>query len=195
LDPDGVDLFRCFTEDVHAFVEGFCEEEGIITVEPEDIITFKRVMILPEQVPEHGKTYINPEAIKTRDYRGQRWTLPYKAELQALTLERRLEVMREAIDAEVDHGQLQLDREESRKEREEVLSGVELATNGQKTEEEEEGTVPSAAIDAVVGAAETEAYRLLGRVEEYQGTKLTHGQRRSLQEEMYRRASIRLKDL
>jgi hypothetical protein len=100
LDPDGVDLFRVFTEDVHAFVEG---EISISSAAPEEIIVFKRVMLHPHQVPENKRTVFSREQLKEKNYRGQRWPLEWKAELQALTLVERLDAMRQAIEAELDH--------------------------------------------------------------------------------------------
>jgi len=108
FDPDGVDLFRCFTEDVHAFVEGFGEEP--------EIILFKRVMLLAHQIPEYGKTTFSHAELKEKNHRGQRWPYDFKAELQSLSLEDRLPIMREAIEAEVDHAQLEEDRRKSREE-------------------------------------------------------------------------------
>jgi hypothetical protein len=109
FDPDGMDLFRIFTEDVHAFVEGLDEDPG-------EVIAFKRVMLLPEQIAENKKTVFGRAQLKNKNYRGQRWPYDFKAELQALSLPDRLEIMREAIDREVDHDQLELDRSEGREE-------------------------------------------------------------------------------
>jgi hypothetical protein len=105
FDPDGVDLFRVFGEDVHAFVEGL--DSGVSAAE---VIAFKRVMLLPEQIDENKKTPIDPSKIKKRDHRGRRWAYSFKAELQALTLSERLVVMRQAIEREVDGAQLEEDR-------------------------------------------------------------------------------------
>lgn len=125
FDPDGVALFEVFREDVHAFIEGYEEDP--------DILTFKRVMLTPEQaeaIPEETRSPMNPEDLKEKNYRGRNWPLPYKVELQALNLEERLDVMREAIEAELDHAQLDRDRLASEDERHEVnetlegLSGV-----------------------------------------------------------------------
>ncbi len=109
FDPDGMDLFWIFTEDVHAFVEGFDEN-------PAKVIVFKRVMLLPEQIAENKKTVFSRAELKNKNYRGQRWPYDFKAELQALSLPDRLEIMREAIEAELDCGQLELDRSEGREE-------------------------------------------------------------------------------
>jgi hypothetical protein len=106
FDPDGVDLFRVFGEDVHAFAEDL----GAGDVGAPEVIAFKRVMLLPEQISENKKTPIDPSKIKKRDHRGRRWAYSFKAELQALTLSERLAVMREAIEREVDRAQLEEDR-------------------------------------------------------------------------------------
>jgi hypothetical protein len=105
FDPDGVDLFRVFGEDVHAFVENL--DSGVSGAA---VIAFKRVMLLPEQIAENKKTAIDPSTIKTKDHRGQRWAYSFKAELQALTLSERLVVMREAIEREVSRAQPEEDR-------------------------------------------------------------------------------------
>jgi hypothetical protein len=107
FDPDGVELFRVFGEDVHAFVEDL--GSGDVAGAPE-VIAFKRVMLLPEQISENKKTPIDPSKIKKRDHRGQQWAYRFKAELQALTLSERLAVMREAIEREVARAQLEKDR-------------------------------------------------------------------------------------
>jgi hypothetical protein len=52
FDPDGVELFRVFTEDVWAFVEADLGEE------PEEVITFKRVMLHADQVPDNKRRYL-----------------------------------------------------------------------------------------------------------------------------------------
>jgi hypothetical protein len=126
LDPDGVDLFRVFAEDVHAFVQGEVEDSVLVDGEtdPEDIITFKRVMLHPHQVPENKRTIYSHEQLKKKNYRGQRWPLDWKAELQALTLVERLDVMREAIEAELDHGQLEADRAVFEAERQEIRADL-----------------------------------------------------------------------
>jgi hypothetical protein len=116
FDPDGVDLFRVFGEDVHAFVEDL----GPGDVGAPEVIAFKRVMLLPEQIPENKKTAIDPSQINKRDHRGQRWAYSFKAELQALTLSERLAVMREAIEREVDLGQLEDDRRANEEEYKQV---------------------------------------------------------------------------
>jgi hypothetical protein len=115
FDPDGVDLFRVFGEDVHAFVEGL--DSGVGAAE---VIAFKRVMLLPGQITENKKTPIDPSKIKKRDHRGRRWAYSYKAELQALTLSERLVVMRAAIEREVDLGQLGEDRRANEEEYKQV---------------------------------------------------------------------------
>ena len=115
FDPDGVDLFRVFGEDVHAFVENL--DSG---VSAEGVIAFKRVMLLPEQIDENKKTTIDPSKIKKRDHRGQRWEYSFKAELQALTLSERLAVMREAIEREVNRAQLEEDRRANEEEYKQV---------------------------------------------------------------------------
>ena len=115
FDPDGVDLFRVFAEDVHAFVEDL--DSG---VSAEGVIAFKRVMLLPEQIDENKKTAIDPSKIKKRDHRGQRWVYSFKAELQALTLSERLAVMREAIEREVNRAQLEEDRRANEEEYKQV---------------------------------------------------------------------------
>jgi hypothetical protein len=120
FDPDGVELFEVFTEDVHAFIAGFGEDPSILT--------FKRVMLTPEQVeqlPPEKRSPIDPEEIKVKNYRGQKWPLPYKVELQALNLEERLEVLREAIEAELDLHQLREDREAHEAEYEDVNTRAE----------------------------------------------------------------------
>jgi hypothetical protein len=116
FDPDGVDLFRVFTEDVHAFIEGFGEDP--------DILVFKRVMLLAHQVPEYGKTIFSRAELKEKDHRGQRWPYDFKAELQSLSLEDRLPIMREAIEAEVDLAQLEEDRRKNREEYQRVNATV-----------------------------------------------------------------------
>lgn len=115
FDPDGVDLFRVFGEDVHAFVEDL--DSG---VSAEEVIAFKRVMLLPEQIDENKKTTIDPSKIKKRDHRGRRWAYSFKAELQALPLTERLALMREAIDREVNHTQLEEDRRANEEEYKQV---------------------------------------------------------------------------
>ena len=105
FDPDGVALFEVFRKDVHQFVEDYGEDPSILI--------FKRVMLTPEQVaglPEDKKSRIDTADLKAKNYRGQNWPLPFKVELQALNLEERLNTMRAAIEAELDHDQLADDR-------------------------------------------------------------------------------------
>jgi hypothetical protein len=97
FDPDSVELFKVFSEGVHEFVEGYDEDPSIVV--------FKRVMLTSEQVwslPEDKKSRIDPAELKEKNYRGQKWLYPYKVELQALNLEERFDVMRVAIEAELD---------------------------------------------------------------------------------------------
>ncbi len=120
FDPDGVALFEVFREDVHAFIEGYDEDP--------DILVFKRVMLTPEQaeaIPEETRSPINPEDLKEKNHRGRKWPLPYKVELQALNLERRLDIMREAIEAELDLAQLDRDREAGEEEYRRVNETIE----------------------------------------------------------------------
>lgn len=115
FDPDGVGLFEVFIEDVREFIRGFGRDP--------EIITFKRVTLTPEQVegiPLEKRSRIDPAKIKNKNYRGQKWPLPYKVELQALTLEERLVVMRNAIEAELDLGQLKKDQDSNDTEYEDV---------------------------------------------------------------------------
>jgi hypothetical protein len=126
FDADGVALFKVFIEDVHQFVEDYGEDSSILV--------FKRVMLTPEQVaglPEDKKSRIDPADMKERNYRGQKWPLPFKVELQALNLEERLNTMRRAIEAEMDHDQLEEDRRKSPKEYQRVNATVQkLAEEG-----------------------------------------------------------------
>jgi len=120
LDPDGVALFEAFAQDVEAFIEDY-------DYEPEEVIRFQRVMILPEQavlLPESGRTPFSKEELKEKNYRGQRWPLAYKAELQALPMRARLRLMREAIESELDLDQLQEDRDIHKEEYEEINGTV-----------------------------------------------------------------------
>jgi hypothetical protein len=120
LDPDGVALFEAFAQDVEAFIEDY-------GYEPEEVIRFRRVMILPEQaalLPASGRTPFSKAEIKEKNYRGQRWPLDYKAELQALPMQVRLRLMREAIESELDLDQLQEDREAHEGEYEEINDTV-----------------------------------------------------------------------
>jgi hypothetical protein len=126
FDPDGVALFEVFREDVHAFIEGYDEDP--------DILVFKRVMLTPEQaaaVSDAAKSPMNPEDLKEKNYRGRKWPLPYKVELQALNLERRLDIMREAIGAELDHAQLDRDRRASEDEHHEVNDTLKELARGE----------------------------------------------------------------
>ena len=66
FDPDGVELFRVFTEDVWAFVEDDLGEE------PEEVITFKRVMLHADQVPDNKRTAFSHDELKANDHRGKR---------------------------------------------------------------------------------------------------------------------------
>jgi hypothetical protein len=118
FDPDGVELFRVFTEDVWAFVEAELGEE------PEEVITFKRVMLHADQVPDNKRTVFSHDGLKANDHRGKRWPYDFKAELQALTLVERLEVMRRAIEREVDHARLEEDRAAVEDERAEIRSVI-----------------------------------------------------------------------
>lgn len=126
FDPDGVALFEVFREDVHAFIEGYDEDPSILV--------FKRVMLTPEQaeaIPEETRSPIHPEDLKEKNHRGRKWPLPYKVELQALNLERRLDIMREAIEAELDHAQLDRDRQASEDEHHEVNDTLKELARGE----------------------------------------------------------------
>lgn len=120
FDPDGVELFRVFTEDVWSFVA----HELLRGEEPEEVITFKRVMLHAEQVPETKQTVFSHAELKGKNHRGKRWPYDFKAELQALNLVERLEVMRQAIECEVDHVQLEEDRALSKEERGEIQAVI-----------------------------------------------------------------------
>lgn len=128
FDPDGVELFKVFTEDVLGFVEGYGEDPSILV--------FKRVMLTPEQVvnlPEDKRSRIDPAELKEKDYRGQKWPHMFKVELQALNLEERLNVMREAIEAELDHAQLEEDRQRNQEERLQLIDTVRKSSEGGST--------------------------------------------------------------
>jgi len=119
FDPDGVALFKVFTEDVHQFVEDYGADSSILV--------FKRVMLTSEQVadlPEDKKSRIDPADMKEKNYRGLKWPLPFKVELQALNLEERLNTMRGAIVAELDIDQLEEDRRKNWEEYQRVNSTV-----------------------------------------------------------------------
>jgi hypothetical protein len=117
FDPDGVWLYRAFVEDALAFAVDL----GM----PEDVITTKRVMTHPEQVLDHGKKRINRETIKKMNHRGQAWPHAFKAEMQSIALPDRLRLMREAIEAEVDHAQVEADRQQGEAERAEIVARIE----------------------------------------------------------------------
>ncbi len=108
FDPDGAWLFRCFAEDALAFATDLGA--------PGDVMAIRRVMLHADQVPDYAKAPINRRLIKKMNHRGQQWPHDFKAELQGLDLPDRLRLMREAIEREVDHAQLEADRRKSREE-------------------------------------------------------------------------------
>ena len=112
FDPDGVWLYRAFVEDALAF--------AVDLGAPEDAIVSRRVMTHPDQVPAHGRKHIDRNLLKKMNHRGQRWPHDFKAEMQSMDLPDRLRLMREAIEREVDHDQLEEDRRESAEEREQI---------------------------------------------------------------------------
>ena len=102
-----------------AFVEDDLGEE------PEEVITFKRVMLHADQVPDNKRTAFSHDELKANDHRGKRWPYDFKAELQALTLVERLEVMRQTIEREVDHdARLEEDRAAVEDERAEIRTAI-----------------------------------------------------------------------
>jgi hypothetical protein len=112
LDPDGVGIFEAWQEDVLEFVQ-----DGLsYYVDPEEVVRFKRIMTLPEQVPEHGQVPFDSSQRKEKDYRGQSWSLPFTAEIEAIPLETRLSFLRAEIENLLDHDQLAVDREANEQE-------------------------------------------------------------------------------
>jgi hypothetical protein len=127
FDPDGVALFEVFKDDVLAFIA----DEGEFMADPEEIITFKRVMLHADQVPLNKRTVFSHAQLKAKNHRGRRWPHNFKAELQTLTLVERLDVMRAAIEAELDHAQLEEDRAVIEGEREEIRGELERLRDGE----------------------------------------------------------------
>jgi hypothetical protein len=96
-------------------------------------VNFERGMLTEDQilqhVPEQNLDFINRTKIKAKDHRGRLWyddqalrgLRPFKCELEALSLETRLDLVREAIERHVDRGQLQ--RVKDRAERERQMLG------------------------------------------------------------------------
>ncbi len=125
LDPDGAGIFEAWKEDVLEFVaddlaDGF---------DPEEVVSFKRIMTLPEQVPAHGRVPFDASKVKEKNYRGQSWDLPFTAEIEAIPLERRLEILRAELEEVLDLDRLSLDREANEREREEIRRELESLGN------------------------------------------------------------------
>lgn len=106
LDPDGVFIYKVLVEEVVAFLA-----EDLYGEDLEEVVTFKRIMITPDQVPEHGRTPFDSTLIKEKNHRGKAWRLPFTAELQALPLADRLDLLRDEIETVLDLDQLSEDRE------------------------------------------------------------------------------------
>ena len=118
--------------DVAVVVVGYTRaDEGEFMADPEEIITFKRVMLHADQVPLNKRTVFSHAQLKAKNHRGRRWPHNFKAELQTLTLVERLDVMRAAIEAELDHAQLEEDRAVVEGEREEIRGELERLRDGE----------------------------------------------------------------
>jgi hypothetical protein len=80
-------------------------------------------MITPDQadlLPEGSRTHFSKAELKEKNYRGHKWPLDFKTELQALAMPDRLRLMREALEEDVDLGQLEADRRVEKEEYKEV---------------------------------------------------------------------------
>jgi len=129
FDADGVALYESGVEDVLAFVSGMIPDG----YDAHEIVSFERVMLTEDQILEHvpdqNLDFLDRSKIKAKDHRGRRWygdqaargLRPFKCELEALSLETRLEIVREAIERYVDLDQLQ--RVKDRAERERTMLG------------------------------------------------------------------------
>jgi hypothetical protein len=128
FDPDGVGIFEAGIADVRAFL---C---GIADVSPEDakhLFQVERLMLLADQVPDHGKDPIDRSKIKAKDYRGQKWPHDYKSELEALSVPERLEILRARLDELVDRDLLRAVREQGEAERLEIKAVVRRTLAGE----------------------------------------------------------------
>ena len=73
---------------------------------------------------------IDRATIKKMNHRGQQWPHDFKAEMQGIDLPDRLRLMREAIEREVDHAQLEADRRRGAEEREAIKNSLQVLEDG-----------------------------------------------------------------
>ncbi len=126
FDADGLEIFDVFCEDVLAFLDAHILDDA------EDVLTFKRIAVIPEQVPEERRKTFDKAKVKEKNYRGKRWPHPYDAQLESLGVERILEIAREEVENVLDLDQIERDKETSKPERERIRETM------QRIAEEEE---------------------------------------------------------
>jgi len=133
FDPDGEEIYNVFVEDAHAFLSAHIDDD------PEDVLTFKRIAVRPEQVPLARRGTFDLSAKHRDDTRAARWPHEYEVQLEALGVPRILEIAREEIEAVLDLDQIEADKEQSRPEREKIQANMRrLAEEAEDEEAEDE---------------------------------------------------------